>query len=244
MKQKTPALLICILSLLMISGTVFGQSVERTPDRTAVVSEPVAKMSGVVYWWKLMGEWNNGGGEPTYLDLRNVVYEGNTYLMLTRTKTESAYRYPKAELERYSYPAYTYYFLDKKKLESVISATPEFNKSYGVDLEIAHSRKADSTPTRLNEIADDIWRMFAMEKYQKEYHGKVEPPQSLMISVFPVIHEGKKKVRYRFVEGLNAKPIFKASDFEFSYFEVDFDTFYKFTHYDEAPAKAEDMKKP
>jgi len=236
-------LALMFLTLTCVAG-VSAQTVERISDPKPLVSEPLAKLEGAVTWKKYGGEWTDKAPEPSYLELRTIEIDGVKQMMLITQTRKGAFEYPAIQEGYYRYTASNYFLFDKKILSAIVSETPEFNKSYGVDFEVSLSTQARVVTSDAKIIADKIYSEISFLEYYKKNPPAI-PVNGLRIGVFPVIYEGKKKVRFVFREGTSlADREYKVSEFEAQYFEIEFDKFYKFFRFDEPAPKPEAVAKP
>lgn len=239
--MKKPIL--SLLFLLLALSVSLAQSVERTSD-PILVSGPLAKLEGAEAWSKYNGVWSkdNKTGD---LELRTATIDGKEHLILIRQTNEMRYKYPAIHVDPYYFIANNYYPVAREKLASVIAENPEFNKSYGIDLETltAAQGNAQYVPTDPREVHNDLFNALG-RKERWAYRDDLQRT-AISISVFPVIHEGKKKVRYFFEENYKSrKYTFDPKQFDWNYFEVDFDSFYRFFHMLPAPIVEKPAAKP
>src|SRR5262245_27851933 len=174
---------------LAAAAPLAAQSVERI-DKLPSVSAPLATFDGAVRWNFSGGKWETDDTIPGYMEIRQTSVASVSYLVLVRKTREGAWKYPAIQAGYYEYIRARYYLFDRKKLASVISEKTEMNKAYVVDLEVfrkSHGREDETS----EQMASNIYA--AVSSPISKYN---EFSEALWIGVFPVVHDGKKKVRF------------------------------------------------
>jgi hypothetical protein len=233
MKRRAYLLFFSITFTIFVVSSAEGQSIERV-SRPKATSKLVGRLDGAIWWRNLSDQWSIDSKVPSYLELREIVVNGVSYMVLVQPVPAYTYQYPELQIGRIDFMMSHYYVFDKKRLLELITDKTEMNKAYSIDMELVATEKWRETQDA-DEIGERIYSAITRQKTELDNYRVI----GLLWGVFPVIHEGKKKVRYLFFPDLSEtiKPKFEPLDFDKNYFEVDFDSFYKFVRIDETSAK-------
>jgi hypothetical protein len=205
--------------------SVSGQSVERTSELPAA-GKVLARLLGGARWMKLGGEWHGDYTDQADLELRTMDFDGTNYMVFSTNTHGGAYRYPELQVDYMVWTVHNHFLFDKSRLAEILPENVEFNKSYAVYLDPVFSVSGTMS------IEREMY--FALEK-DRQKKLKVS---KIMIGVFPVIQDGKKKVRYFVkIEEDGKKLEFNPTVFDKEYFEIEYDKFYKFVNLGKKPPK-------
>ncbi|MEI7982955.1 MAG: hypothetical protein WCI71_14995, partial [Bacteroidota bacterium] len=171
------------------------------------------------------------------LELHDVSFENETYAVLIIKFKTGYYEFPILMDGWHNQQGISFFVFKNEKLKEIIPEKMEFNKAYITNMEVICSGTlVDYNKNTLNStIAYNI---------QKTLTEKTIASHNLLISIWPVQANGLTLMRFRLIQVMNKKKFYlpylepKNRDklFRSAYYEIDFNAFQGFIHYNSSAA--------
>lgn len=243
---------IVILIILVYTLAGYGQSIQRSQSNLPILSAPKATMDDAIGWvLQDNGLWKSANGKillynseknrnPDPMDkqgrhnfqkaeIKEVLVGDDQYVVLIIYYTGGAFEFPDLRLGFKKSKDAEYYVFRAEKLDEILPMNAAINDPYAVNLEVfAYDNLIDFDAKEIDvKISYNILRTLELEEKSQT---------TAILSLMPVITNGKKYYRFRIVKLLNKKSIYlkylleenKDKLFTRSYYEVPFNDFVSF----------------
>lgn len=241
-----------ILLVLFCIQVSYAQSIQRSQSNLPILSEPKETLEGAIGWvLQDNGLWESAKGKILLYDseknrnpdrlerlgrhnfskaeIKEVLVGDDQYVVLIIFYTGGRFEFPELRQGFDKQENAEYFVFKARKLDEILPADIQMNNPYAVNMEVfAYDDLVDYDKKEIDtKISYNILRTLELEE---------KSPFTAVLTLMPVLTNGKKFYRFRIIKLINKKSIYlkyllpenKDKLFTRSYYEVPFIDFVNF----------------